>query len=441
MTSDRLARGAAVLAAGALLWGSAVSPAAADQIRDKQWPLKKYEAETKVWPTSQGEGVVVAVVDSGVNQDHQDLTGQVLPGADFSGAGTDGRADADGHGTGIASLIAGHGHESQAGVMGLAPKAKILPVRIVWNGQSQDPQQSDIALAVRFAVDHGAKVINMSIGGFSRFDSQTRGAIDYAVSKDVVVAAATGNSGDSGAAVEYPAAFPGVVAVGAVGEKGNLWERSTFGPETTITAPGVDVYQATAKSTSSYGIGKGTSDATAYVSATAALIRSKYPGLSAGQVINRMIKSATPPGDGSAVPNDRYGYGVVSPAKALEANPAVDGGPKENPLLGRAESQGTPPGATTAVPGGEPSEDVTEPPMAAPVAGARGNPGITYTLVGAGGLLVLVVAGVAGAVAVRARRRRRAVMVPGYGGYPHAGPAAPVPPPTPPVPPSGNPYQ
>ncbi|MFJ5120550.1 type VII secretion-associated serine protease mycosin [Kitasatospora sp. NPDC088548] len=413
----------------------------ADQIRDKQWPLAFLEAESKVWPVSQGEGVVVGLVDSGVHQDHQDLAGQVLPGADFSGAKTDGRVDGDGHGTAMASLIAGHGHGSEAGVMGLAPKAKILPVKMRSNGESPDLQQNDLALAIRFAVDHGAKVINLSVGGTSRFDSQARAAVDYAVSKDVVLVGAAGNSGGQLTHVDYPAAFPGVVAVAAVDSQGRVWERSTPGPETTLAAPGAEVYQATAKSTSSYGIGNGTSDATAYVSATAALIRSKYPGLSAGQVINRMIKSATPPGDGSAVPNDRYGYGVVSPAKALEANPAVDGGPKENPLLGRAESQGTPPGATTAVPGGEPSEDVTEPPMAAPVAGAGGNPGITYTLVGAGGLLALVVAGVAGAVAVRARRRRRAVVVPGYGGYPYAGPTAPVPPPTPPVPPSGNPYQ
>ncbi|MEV7778674.1 type VII secretion-associated serine protease mycosin [Kitasatospora sp. NPDC088351] len=413
----------------------------ADQVRDSQWILRKFDVENKVWPVSQGEGIVVAVVDSGVMQEHQDLTDQVLPGTDFSGAKTDGRVDSLGHGTGIASLIAGHGHGSQAGVMGLAPKVKILPVRIRTNGESPDLAQSDIALAVRYATDHGAQVINMSIGGYSRFDSQARAAINYAVSKDVVVVAAAGNGADQSGTVEYPAAFPGVVAVGAVDEQGKLWEKSTAGSEITLVAPGVEIYHASAKSASSYGISQGTSDGVAYVSATAALIRSKYPGLSAGQVINRMIKSATPPGDGSAVPNDRYGYGVVSPAKALEANPAVDGGPKENPLLGRAESQGTPPGATTAVPGGEPSEDVTEPPMAAPVAGAGGNPGITYTLVGAGGLLALVVAGVAGAVAVRARRRRRAVVVPGYGGYPHAGPTAPVPPPTPPVPPSGNPYQ
>lgn len=105
-------------------------PAVADSIRAYQWALIKYEVESKVWPVSQGDGVIVAVIDSGVAADHQDLTGQVLPGVDFSGEQSDGRVDKDGHGTGMASLIAAHGHGDQAGVMGLAPKAKILPVRI-----------------------------------------------------------------------------------------------------------------------------------------------------------------------------------------------------------------------------------------------------------------------------------------------------------------------
>ncbi|MFF2042204.1 type VII secretion-associated serine protease mycosin [Kitasatospora sp. NPDC058170] len=414
-----------MLAAGFVLWVSSASPAVADEIRDKQWPLKTYAAETKIWPVSQGEGVVVAVVDSGVNQDHQDLTGQVLPGADFSGAKTDGRVDKDGHGTGMASLIAGHGHGSQAGVMGLAPRAKILPVKMRSGGESPDLQQNDLALAIRYAVDHGAKVINMSVGGTSRLDSEVRAAVNYAVSKDAVLVASAGNSGGQSAPVDYPAAFPGVVAVAAIDAQGSVWQQSTPGPETTVAAPGVGIYRATGKSTSAYGVGDGTSDSTAYVSAIAALIRSKYPDLSAGQVINRMIKSATAPSDGSAVPNAHYGYGIVSPAKALEPNPAVDGGPRGNPLLGRAESQGTPAGATTAVPTDDPSDDPVAPPVPSAAAGGGGNRGITYTLIGAGALVLVLVGGVGGGLALRARRRRAAAAAaaavypypPGYG-YP-----------------------
>ncbi|MFB7617682.1 S8 family serine peptidase [Kitasatospora sp. NPDC056181] len=377
-------------------------------------------------------------MDGGVEGDHQDLVGQVLSGADFSGEKTDGRTDRNGHGTGMASLIAGTGHGPQAGVMGLAPKAKILPIKIRSDGESAGLEQSDIALAVRFAVDHGAKVVNISLGGYARLDSEARDAIKYAVAKDVVLVASTGNSGNRALPVEYPAAFPGVVAVAAVDEQGEVWEKSTFGPETTIAAPGVEVYRATATSTSSYGIGDGTSDATAYVSATAALIRSKYPTLSAGQVINRMIKSATPPSDGSAVPDAHYGYGIIDPAKALAPNPAVDGGPKENPLLSRAESQGAP--------------DAGEAPPGVPSAGAKGNPGITYTLIGAGVLFGLVLVAVCVSLVVRGRRKRReAAAEPGGTGYPYPVPPPPgppgqqgygyAPPQQPPAPPTGNPYQ
>ncbi|MGW6916036.1 type VII secretion-associated serine protease mycosin [Kitasatospora sp. NPDC054939] len=430
MTSSRLARGAAVLAAGALLWGSAVSPAAADQIRDAQWALKKYEAEARIWPLSQGEGVVVAVIDSGVSQSHQDLVGQVLPGADFSKAGTDGRSDSDGHGTAMASLIAGRGHGSGAGVMGLAPKAKILPIRLSSENESSNPQQNGLALAIRYAVDHGAKVISMSVGGASRFDSVQRSAVNYAVSKDVVLVAAAGNNGQENP-VEYPAAFPGVVAVGAVDSKGTVWDRSTPGPETTLVGPGADVYHASTKTASGYAVGEGTSGATAYVSATAALIRSKYPELSAGQVINRMIKSATPPPDASPVPNSRYGYGILAPAKALEPDPVVDRGPRENPLLGRVESQGTPPGAGTAVPA-EPTEEPTEAPWEP---GANGNPGITYTLVGLAVLVAVVLVWLVLVLWFLRRRRRRALAqppVPQGAGVPEAVPPGYGYPPPPP---------
>ncbi|MER7585561.1 type VII secretion-associated serine protease mycosin [Kitasatospora sp. NPDC097691] len=409
MTSRRVARGAAALAAAVLMVGLSVPPASADQIRDQQWALKTFEADAKVWPVSQGDGVVVGVIDTGVSQDQPDLTGQVLPGADFSGGNSDGRVDTDGHGTGMASLIAGHGHGSQAGVMGLAPKAKILPVKVITGGgfdpePTLDPQQNDFAEAIRFATDHGAKVVNISLGGNYRFDSKLRKAVNYAVSKDVVLVASTGNSG-SGLGAEYPAAFPGVVAVGAVDSNGAVWDRSTSGVETTLTAPGVGIYRSALTSPTGYERRSGTSDSTAYVAATAALIRSKYPNLSAGQVINRMIKSATPPAGGSAVPNNQYGYGLVSPAKALEANPAVDNGPRDNPLVGRKESRGTPPPMDEAT--DEPSVNV----MVPEGDGGSNSSGIGFGIGVTIGLAVWAVL-IGGAVfvvvlVVRARRRRR----------------------------------
>lgn len=391
-------RGMAVLAAGALVWGISTAPAGADTVREGQWPLINYHATTDVWPISQGDGVTVAVIDSGVAE-HQDLTGQVLPGTDCSGEGLDYKTDKVGHGTAMASLIAGHGHGEQAGVMGLAPKAKILPVRIgTFDVDSGSMVSGNLAECLRYAVDHGVKVVNMSISGSSA-EAGVRDAVKYAVEKDVVVVASAGNTGGDHP-VEYPSAFPGVVSVGAVDQRGNIWSRSNTGPEVTLAAPGVDIYSATAKSASSYGKGNGTSGAAAYVSAIAALVRSKYPNLSAGQVINRMIKSAVAPPDKSTVPNNKYGYGIASAKGALAPNPAVDNGPKENPLLTRVESQADPSGkpssgASKPAPGNSTSPDSSS--------AAKDDGGIPVYVLAIVGVLALVVIG---GVIVLVRRSR-----------------------------------
>lgn len=156
------------------------------------------------------------------------------------------------------------------------------------------------------------------------------------------------------------------------------------------------IYSAGNKSESDYRAADGTSDATAYVSAIAALIRSKYPDLSAGQVINRMIKSAVAPPDGSKVPNNSYGYGIASPSKALAPNPAVDGGSKDNPLLGRVESQGGPDGgdggASQSAAPGDGSGKGSGQQQAAPLKKEDGG-GVSmavYAVIGVVALLVIV---------------------------------------------------
>ncbi|PBC79615.1 type VII secretion-associated serine protease mycosin [Streptomyces sp. TLI_235] len=389
-------RGMAVLAAGALVWGISTAPGSADSVRDGQWPLLNYHATTDVWPISQGDGVTVAVIDSGVAE-HQDLAGQVLPGTDCSGEGLDYKTDKVGHGTAMASLIAGRGHGDQAGIMGLAPKAKILPVRIgTFDIDSGATVSGNLAECLRYAVDHGAKVVNMSISG-SRSEAGMREAIKYAVDKDVVLVASAGNTGPD-RPIEYPAAFPGVVAVGAVDRQGNIWSKSNNGSEVTLAAPGVDIYGATAKSSSSYGKGNGTSGAAAYVSAIAALVRAKYPDLSAGQVINRMIKSAVAPPDKSPVPNNKYGYGIASAKGALAPNPAVDNGPKENPLLTRTESQADPTGKPSSA-ASKPAPGSTAPDSSA----AKDDSGIPVYVLAIVGVLALVVIG---GVIVLVRRSR-----------------------------------
>ncbi|WP_328422746.1 S8 family serine peptidase [Streptomyces sp. NBC_00443] len=323
---------------GALLLTSAPI-ASADSVRDEQWPLTVFDAE-RVWKSSQGEGVTVAVVDSGVDATHPDLTGQVLPGKDVNGG--DAHKDTDGHGTGMASIIAGHGHGqgSSVGVMGLAPKAKILPVRAS-NGDEMSTNWPD---GVRYAVDQGAEVINLSFNDTAAYPgSKGAKAIAYAQQHDVVVVAGAGN--DAGT-VNYPAALPGVVAVTAVDKNLDFWSNSNSGKGVILAAPGVDIPRVDPASPGGYAMADGTSDATAYVSAIAALVRSKYPGLTAGQVINRLIKSASfLQHEGKKAPDSELGYGIARPGSALTMN--IPKGPEKGPLAQSSSSTSTNSGAAS----------------------------------------------------------------------------------------------
>lgn len=319
---------------GALLLASAPT-ASADYIRDRQWVIDAMDFE-KVWSASQGQGVTVAVVDTGVDGSSPDLTGQVLKGQDVTGGG-DALDDTAGHGTGMASLIAGHGHgpNNSSGVMGLAPKAKILPIKI---SDTKDWGQVEWAKGIRYAVDLGADVINLSFVDSQGYPgSEGAKAIEYAQQHDVVVVAGTGNEGAAG--LEYPAKLPGVVAVGAVDESLDIWDNSNFGPGVTLTAPGVSIVRAAPNRPNGYAEADGTSDATAYVSATAALVRAKYPDLTAGQVINRLIKSATLlDHDVKKIPDEEFGYGIIRPYAALTKD--IPRGPKQGPLAQASPSTG-----------------------------------------------------------------------------------------------------
>ncbi|MEV1081990.1 S8 family serine peptidase [Streptomyces sp. NPDC050211] len=185
---------------------------------DQQWVLDAFAVED-VWAQSQGEGVTVAVVDSGVDTRHPDLAGHVLEGKDFTGAGKP-HEDLMGHETAMASIIAAHGHgtDNASGMMGLAPKAKILPLRTLRT--DKDPMHDETwAAAMRYAVDQGSKVINMSFGNESGKPlSDGRATIAYAQAHDVVLVAGSGNRGSI--AVDESAALPGVIAVGAHDKNG-----------------------------------------------------------------------------------------------------------------------------------------------------------------------------------------------------------------------------
>jgi len=387
--SHRFAR--AVVAVAASLAGTALtvvgfaSPAQADWVRNDQWQLTSLHAAS-AWQESTGAGVTVAVLDSGVDANHVDLRGQVLPGADFVDGTTDGRKDQVGHGTTVAALIAGRSDDS-SGVEGVAPRAKILPVRVL-DTQNKYRDATNVAKALRWAVDHGAGVVNMSLGGGVRSPALAD-AIDYAYQHDVVVVACTGNQVDGGTdAVWYPAREPGVVAVAGLAEDGDeptLWSGTLTGPDTVLVAPAVNVLGA---KPGGYWRVQGTSFAAPLVSATAALIRSRWPALSADNVINRLITTADDLGEPGR--DDQYGYGEVDPVAALSDLdvPTVD----YNPLLPRPAALDTATEPTANAQGaGGPVPDDSPTPAAPPAAAAAATatlPPRPWWALGAGGVAV-----------------------------------------------------
>jgi serine protease len=297
------------------------SPLVGDAVRQDQYQLKTLDV-AGAWTYAAGAGVTVAVIDSGVDAHHVDLDGQVLPGLDLVDPKGNGDADLVGHGTTVSAIIAGK--DDADGVVGIAPKAKILPVRVL-DQQNRYDDAMIVAKGVRWAVDHGARVINLSLGG-SGSSAALGAALDYAFAKDVVVVACTGNASASpSTGVWYPAREPGVIAVAGMERDGTeIWSGSITGPETVVTAPATQLVGARP---AGYWKVQGTSFAAPMVTATAALIRSRWPTMSAGEVINRIIKTAKD--RGAPGRDDTYGYGMVDPTGALTAEipPVID-----NPL-------------------------------------------------------------------------------------------------------------
>ncbi|MGN9893218.1 type VII secretion-associated serine protease mycosin [Micromonospora sp. L31] len=315
--------------------------ARADRVRDDQWQLNELRAST-AWSASTGRGVTVAVIDSGVDAAHPDLAGQVLPGIDLvSPAGAD-EPDPVGHGTTVASLIAGR-NDDRKGVAGLAPGARILPVRVLDDENRYDDAMI-VAKGVRWAVDNGARVINLSLGG-SGDSPALAAALDYAFARDVVVVACTGNLATSSSPkVWYPAREPGVIAVaGLEGSSENLWSGSITGHATTLTAPATRLVGA--RPPDGYWGVQGTSFAAPLVAATAALVRARFPEMSAGDVVNRLLTTAKDIGPTGR--DDRFGYGLVDPVAAVTADvPLVHRNPLDDQASPGVVGFGPAPGST-----------------------------------------------------------------------------------------------
>ncbi|HET6953001.1 MAG TPA: S8 family serine peptidase [Acidimicrobiales bacterium] len=380
-------------------------------MREGQWHLA-YLDIASAHAISLGEGITVAVVDSGIDEHHPDLAGNVLEGADVVvGGNGNGWGDVLGHGTGMAGLIAAHGHGAgnAEGALGIAPGAKILPLRIE-AGDGYGGGDA-LALAVDEAVARGANIISVSINS----DGQSYDAVQRALAAGVIVVASAGNE-PTDHFMGSPAADPGVVAVGAVGQDGNIADVSVRGSglaQISLTAPGVDIVSASMDG--GYRIGTGTSPSTAIVAGVAALVWSAYPELTSVEVVEHLTETSV---DKGAPGRDvEYGFGVVDPVKALTTRPVT---------------------TTTTIPPTYATAPVTVPDdeaAAGPVAGGPSasdggaNPGLLL----AGGAAVLAVT----VAAVTARRRGFRAVSPAVEHPPHRRP----PPPPGAVPPSLTPAQ
>jgi len=312
----------------------------------------------EMWKVSTGQGITVAVIDSGVDDSLADLKGQVLDGKDYSSQRGDEHTDIDGHGTSIAALIAATGARGpETGSYGLAPDAKILPIRMRYS--TEDYGQVDtkaefsrvLSKAIRYAADSQAQIINMSVGASDSPGRHNVGtpelasAVRYALSKGKLLFAAVGNTGDTSNYIEYPAATPGVVGVGAADQNAKVAPFSQVGPQVDLVAPGVEMVHACTGRT---GVcqSDGSSDATAIASASAALIWSKHPDWTNNQVLRVMLNTASKPSGGEKH-SDYVGYGGVRPRVAL-TDPGDPGPPDVYPLpdLAAADAKSPSPEAT-----------------------------------------------------------------------------------------------
>jgi hypothetical protein len=330
---------AVALVAAWIALGSA--PALADQVRQSQWWLPALHI-LQAQQTSQGSGVTIAVLDTGVDAAAPDLAGSVLSGPDLSRSGRAASGPFYGiHGTEIASIIAGHGHGpgNTAGIIGVAPAAKILSIRVGLD--SGDPMLANpainrglpaaIAAGIRYATNSGAAVIDLpldpgaasatgtaGVPGLAVSSPAEQSAVAYALSKGVVLVAPAGDDGAGAAIVNYPAAYPGVISVGAFDRNFAKAPFSSRQPYVTMTAAGAGI---AAESPTGYTSISSTSAASAVVAGIAALIRSAFPALTPAQVTKSLISSTR-----FQRPHGRQigsGYGTVDAERALRAATAM----------------------------------------------------------------------------------------------------------------------
>ena len=375
------------------------SAAKADKIRDSEWWLSSMHV-TSAWSSSRGSGVTVALLSTGVLTSHPDLTDSVTTGPDYTGSGETSAGNTWGiEGTSAASIIAGHGDNigDAAGIIGIAPAARILSVRVAFDAADALNESATavgrlpdaIAQGIRYAVAQGAKVIDLPLdpstlasdgaatGGLSAAaggSAAERSAVSYAVSKGVVLVAPAGDNGDDGNTSTFPASYPDVIAAGAVDHHGALAIFSTREPYVALTAPGSGVTAASRPS--GYRNMSTTDAASAMVAGITALIRSRYPGLTSSQVRQAMI-SGSARSASAAGTQAGAGAGTVDALKAMQAAAAIASPP---PPTARPSAPATPKPAVVA--------PLTARPKPTTVGMAKSA--LRYAACAAGGLIVLL---------------------------------------------------
>jgi membrane-anchored mycosin MYCP len=325
---------AGLLVAGALLPAASVAPSPpADPARAAEYWLDDYGIRT-AWETTRGKGQTIAIIDTGIGRGPAEFSGAVVGGADFSGVGaSDGRSpvgavDAN-HGSWVASLAAARGTGPGTGMIGVAPEADLLSLSLSFGAGAATPFVTQVADAVRWAVDHGADVINLSFTTNTLdWDPSWDSAFLYAFEHDVVIVVAAGNRGTGTDRVGAPATIPGVLTVAGVDRTGTASvEASTQGITIGISAPSEQLLGVSADG--QLVLWDGTSGAAPIVAGVAALVRAAHPDLDAANVINRIIETARPAPGATSRPDKLYGYGLLDAAAAVSASVASV---EENPM-------------------------------------------------------------------------------------------------------------
>jgi len=292
-----------------------------DELFPKQWHLQRVHA-LEAWNQTMGnKDLIVAVVDTSVDYDHPDLAGSVIKGKDFTGEDPTGKdpRDSFGHGTHVAGIIAAHAN-NQIGVAGVAPNVKIMAVKVL--SAKGGGSLFAIAGGIKYAVDNGAKIVNLSLGGPAVTDLISTAIGYYATKKGALLMAAAGNSANE---VGTPARIDDYyMAVSASDDQDKLAKFSCFGKEISVSSPGTVIWATTPTyhvPLNDYGYAmnyaplQGTSMATPLAAGVAALVWSKHPEWTAKQVRAQMEKSAvdlgTPGKDNS------FGYGRIDALAAL----------------------------------------------------------------------------------------------------------------------------